>query len=65
MKPLISVIIPTKNSANNLRNLLESLYFSNYKNFEIIVNDDVTSDDDTTNLCKEYISKGLSVIYKK
>jgi arabinofuranan 3-O-arabinosyltransferase len=65
MKPLISVIIPTKNSANNLRNLLESLYFSNYKNFEIIVNDDLTSDDDTTNLCKEYISKGLSVIYKK
>ncbi len=65
MKSLISVVIPTKNSANNLRNLLESLYFSNYKGFEIIVNDDVTSDDDTMDLCREYISRGLSIIYKK
>jgi len=62
---LVSVIIPTRNSKINLITLLNSFLDSKYKNFEIIINDDVISDDNTDALCKEYKSKGLKIIYKK
>jgi glycosyltransferase involved in cell wall biosynthesis len=64
-QPLVSVIIPTRNSLINLKNLLNSFLDSKYKNFEIIINDDVISDDNTEAICKEYKSKGLEIIYKK
>lgn len=65
MKSFISIIAPTRNSEMNLINLLDSLLDSNYKDFEIIINDDVISDDNTSELCKKYKSKGLKIIYKK
>jgi len=64
-QPLVSVIIPCRNSSQNLENLLESFIDSKYKNFEIIINDDVVSNDNTMELCNKFQSKGLNIVYKK
>lgn len=60
--PLISIIIPTYNSYGNLKILLDSFIDSEYKNFEIIVNDDKRTNDDTEKLVKNYDFK---IIYIK
>lgn len=56
MKPLISVIIPTKNEAKNIETCLKSIADQTYKNYEIIVVDN-NSDDDTKILAKRYTKK--------
>ena len=43
--PLVSVVIPVKNSGKTLANCLRAVKRSYYKNFEIIVVDDRSSDD--------------------
>lgn len=59
----VSIIIPNKNSAHMMKDFFESALLSTYKNFEIIVNDDVTSSDNLQTLCEEYKTKGLNIIY--
>jgi glycosyltransferase involved in cell wall biosynthesis len=54
--PLVSIIIPTKNSANTLGNTLESINNQTYKNYEIIVVDN-HSTDDTLIIAKKYTNK--------
>ena len=44
VKPLVSVIIPTKNSENTLRNCLQSIKNQNYKNTEIVIVDNYSID---------------------
>ena len=44
MQPVISVIIPTKNSARSLPRLLASLRKQTYRNFETIVVDNNSTD---------------------
>jgi glycosyltransferase involved in cell wall biosynthesis len=51
--PLVSVIIPTKNSAFFLKKSLESIVNQSYKNIEIIVIDN-NSRDDTKKIAKKY-----------
>jgi len=51
--PLISVIIPTKNSEQTLRECLSSVRAQTYRNFEIIVVDNFSSDS-TVALAKQY-----------
>jgi chlorobactene glucosyltransferase len=42
--PLISVIIPARNEANNIRRCVEALLAQTYTNFEVIVVDDRSTD---------------------
>ena len=42
--PQVSVIIPAKNEEKNISNVLSHLFKQNYKNFEIVVVDDRSSD---------------------
>lgn len=60
--PLISIIVPAKNSATNLGRLLSSCVNSEFRNFEVIINDDVTTTDDTKLIIKEYLNS-LKIIY--
>ncbi len=57
MKDLISIIIPTKNAAGHLKNLLPSLVGQTYKDFEVIINDDKATSDDTKSLLKKFENK--------
>ena len=51
--PLVSVIIPTKNSERTIRACLESVRAQTYRNFEIVVVDNFSTDS-TTRIAKEY-----------
>ncbi len=42
--PLVSILIPARNEENNIGTLLESLLQQDYKNLEIIVYDDLSTD---------------------
>jgi glycosyltransferase involved in cell wall biosynthesis len=53
MEPLVSLVIPTLNSAKTIRKTLESIKLLNYSNFEIIVVDG-NSTDGTLDIVKEY-----------
>lgn len=50
-KGLVSIVIPTLNSLSHLKILFPSLVEQTYKNFEVIVNDDKRTIDDT----KKYV----------
>ncbi|WDF67103.1 glycosyltransferase family A protein [Sphingobacterium oryzagri] len=52
----VSILIPARNEAENLGNLLESLAKQSYDNFEIIILDD-SSDDDTYEIAKRYVPR--------
>ncbi len=43
-KPLISVVIPTKNSLPHLKNAIEGLRRQTYRHFELIIQDGVSTD---------------------
>src|SRR5437870_11771859 len=51
--PLVSVIIPTKNSERTIRACRESVRAQTYRNFEIVGVDNFSSDS-TVRLAKEY-----------
>jgi glycosyltransferase involved in cell wall biosynthesis len=51
--PLVSVIIPTKNSERTIRRCLESVRAQTYRNLEIVVVDNFSSDS-TVRIAKEY-----------
>jgi glycosyltransferase involved in cell wall biosynthesis len=52
-RPLVSIIIPTKNSARTLAACLESCRSQTYENIEIIVVDNFSSDM-TPEIAKQY-----------
>lgn len=56
-KGLVSIIIPTKNEAENLQKLFTSLLTQSYRNFEIIINDDDKTSDDTASVISKFSSK--------
>ena len=60
IKGMVSVIVPFYNRENFLRNCIESLISQTYKNIEIILVDDGSSDR-SRKICKEYESKNSSV----
>ncbi len=55
--PLVSICVPTWNSASYLRESLDSILAQDYPNFEVIVSDNA-SDDDTQAILKEYEQAG-------
>jgi len=61
MNPLISVIVPTYNSADNLRRFLDSFKHSSFKQYEIIINDDNRTNDNTTIIVNEALNNGLPI----
>lgn len=52
----ISFLVPIYNSAQFLRNCLDSIYNVDYPNFEVVLCDDGSSDD-SVNIIKEYAQK--------
>lgn len=66
MNPLISVIIPVYNVEKYLEKCLDSVINQTYKNIEIILVDDGSTDNSGV-ICDEYKEKykGITVIHKK
>ncbi|MBQ0072202.1 MAG: glycosyltransferase family 2 protein, partial [Spirochaetales bacterium] len=58
--PLVSVIIPARNEENNLGRLLESLTKQSYRNLEILVINDASTDR-TESIIREYEKKGSRI----
>ncbi|WP_083972165.1 glycosyltransferase family 2 protein [Actinoplanes awajinensis] len=61
--PALSIVVPAYNSAVLLREFLTSCLASTYRDFEIVVNDDVRSSDGTAQLLDAYRERGLRVRY--
>ncbi len=59
-KPLISVIVPTKNRADSLRRLLQSLVVQDYPSYEIIIVNNGSSDK-TEQVIKEFRVKSVMI----
>ena len=59
----VSIVVPNKNSAHLMKDFFLAAEKSINKNFEIIVNDDVASTDNLKELCAEFKSKGLNIVY--
>jgi glycosyltransferase involved in cell wall biosynthesis len=62
-QPLVSVIVPTRNSASNLERLFESILASDYTPTEVVINDDLRSTDSTHELVDKFTARGLRIIY--
>lgn len=56
-KGLISIIIPALNASQHLKNLLFSLEEQTYKNFEVVVNDDKKTTDNTKEVLEKFHKK--------
>jgi glycosyltransferase involved in cell wall biosynthesis len=62
MNPLVSVVIPTYNRAEMLHRAVESVCSQDYKNLEIIIIDD-GSTDNTTDIVKGFDDKRI-ILYR-
>ena len=62
--PLVSILIPTYNRAKYLADAIDSALVQTYKNIEIIVHDDASTDD-TQGLLKKYFDPRLHIIRTK
>ena len=56
MQPLISIVIPTRNSANTLDSCLQSIVNQTYPNTELVIVDS-HSTDETIEIAREYSAK--------
>jgi glycosyltransferase involved in cell wall biosynthesis len=61
-RPRVSVCLLTYNRAQVLRRSLDSLLSQTYRDFELIINDDCSSDE-TPQICHDYVSRGQRVRY--
>ena len=64
-RPLVSVIIPTFNRINDLKKCLNSVFSSTYKNIEVIIVDDCSTDNSMKTILKNYDNKKIKYIYSK
>lgn len=64
--PMFSIIVPVYNTEMYLKQCVESILTQNYKNFEIILVDD-GSTDNSASICDEYakLNKNVVVIHKE
>ena len=64
MRPLVSVIVPIYNSERFLSETIESILNQSYRNLEIILIND-GSTDNSKQICKEYSTKDKRIVYIK
>jgi len=67
-EPLISIIIPVYNTDKKyLKEMLDSVFSQTYKNYELCIADDASSNSQTVELIEEYNLKydNVKVIYRK
>jgi arabinofuranan 3-O-arabinosyltransferase len=62
-KPTISILIPAKNDKHHLINLLESLLLSEFKDFEVIVNEAQDSTEKLDEVIAYYAAQGLQILH--
>ena len=62
MKDKISIIVPAYNSEKYIEKCLESLINQTYKNIEILIIDN-NSTDNTANICNKYVMKNKNIKY--
>src|SRR5919202_5218895 len=55
-EPLVSIIIPTKNSSKTLKLTLQSVANQTYSNYEVIIVDNYSTDN-TLELARQYTTK--------
>ncbi len=63
-KKLVSVIITTHNRSDLLKRAIDSALNQSYKNIELIISDDASSDD-TEEVVKKYMNNYNNIIYRK
>lgn len=64
MTPEFSIIIPTYNRANRVREAIESVLSQTYKNWELIVIDD-GSTDNTKEVCQRFKDQRITYLYQE
>ncbi len=57
MRPLVSIVIPTYNRKDDAVKLIDSIYAQDYKNFELILVDNASSDGTYETIMKKYSKK--------
>ena len=62
--PIVSICLTTYNRGNLLRNTIDSILNQTFKDFELIISDD-NSTDNTSVICNEYVKKDIRVKYFK
>ena len=62
--PLISIGVPVYNGANFIKEALDSILSQTYKNFELIISDNASTDE-TEQICREYASKDSRIHYHR
>ena len=62
MIPLVSVIVPIYNSEEFITETIESIINQSYKNLEIILIND-GSTDNNKQICRKYLDKDSRIIY--
>ena len=55
MKPLVSVVITTYNSASSVERVLKSIFNQSYENIEILIFDDASTDN-TKNIIEKVLT---------
>jgi glycosyltransferase involved in cell wall biosynthesis len=58
--PLVSICIPTYNGAHYIVKCIDSILIQTYENYEVIINDDGSSDD-TVLIIKEFVKKDIRI----
>lgn len=61
-KPLVSIGLPAYNGEHFITDAIESLLHQTYKNFELIISDDASTDN-TQKICKAYAQKDIRIRY--
>ncbi|HAZ10391.1 MAG TPA: hypothetical protein DCY56_04720 [Candidatus Omnitrophica bacterium] len=61
-KPDVSIGMPVYNGAQHIRQALDSLLDQDYKNFELIISDNASTDE-TQDICKWYIARDKRIRY--
>ncbi len=62
-KPLVTIGIPTYNRPSELKKAINSVIHQNYKNLEIIISDNCSSNKEVEKLCLEYSKKDKRIKY--
>ena len=62
-KKLLSIGFVTFNGGARVRSALDSLVSQNYKNFELLISDNASTDADTERICRDFAAKDSRIRY--